>query len=165
MTQTEYNRIYRKLFRLFQNVTPLKKDCGVLCGCACCKGDETVGMRLFPHEPTVLRVVENDGARYAVCGGACRREDRPLSCRIFPFFPVVDGEGKISVVADPRAESICPLARHSEEVAFDPRFLRRVKKAGRMLSRDAQGHAFLREITREIEDVSALTAMMREPEA
>ena len=153
---------YTELYKLFTNVTPLKQDCGVLCGSACCKGDENTGMRLFPQEETPLRVVETEGARYAVCAGACNREDRPLSCRIFPFFPTVDEKGKVRVVADPRAVNVCPLARHCEEAAFDPRFLRRVKKAGRLLARDAEGLAFLKEITREIEEVSALNDLLRD---
>jgi hypothetical protein len=156
MTASDYSELYK----LFTDVTPLKQDCGVLCGGACCKGDENTGMRLFPHEETPLRVVETEGARYAVCGGACSREDRPLSCRIFPFFPTVDEKGKVHVVADLRAGSVCPLARHSEEVAFDPCFLRRVKKAGKLLARDAEGLAFLKEITREIEEVSVLTDLL-----
>ena len=161
MTRAEYGRLYEKLYRLFDNATPLRQDCGVLCGGACCRGDEDTGMRLFPHEETPLRVVETEGARFAVCGGTCRREDRPLSCRIFPFFPTADERGRVRVIADPRAGSVCPLARHSEEVAFDPRFLRRVKKAGTLLARDAESLAFLKEITREIEEVSALNDLLR----
>lgn len=157
MTASDYSELYK----LFTDVTPLKQDCGVLCSGACCRGDENTGMRLFPHEKTPLRVVDTEGARYAVCGGSCNRDERPLSCRIFPFFPVVDESGKIRVIADPRAMSVCPLARHSEEVAFDPRFLRRVKKAGKLIARDAEGLAFLKEITREIEEVSALTDLLR----
>ena len=35
---------------LLQSLTPLKTDCGRLCGCACCRGDEQTGMLLFPGE-------------------------------------------------------------------------------------------------------------------
>ena len=35
---------------LLDALTPLKTDCGRLCGGACCQGDETTGMLLFPGE-------------------------------------------------------------------------------------------------------------------
>lgn len=82
-------RIYQKAFRLLRYATPLRTDCGVLCGARCCKGDDETGMLLFPGEPTALRVIETEGRRLAVCGGVCDRNERPLSCRIFPFFPFV----------------------------------------------------------------------------
>ena len=48
-------RIYQKAFHLLQNATPLRTDCGVLCGKACCKGDDMAGMLLFPGEPPALQ--------------------------------------------------------------------------------------------------------------
>ena len=35
---------------LLDALTPLKTDCGRLCDGACCQGDETTGMLLFPGE-------------------------------------------------------------------------------------------------------------------
>ena len=35
---------------LLSNLTPLKSDCGRLCGGACCQGDDATGMLLFPGE-------------------------------------------------------------------------------------------------------------------
>ena len=35
---------------LLRELTPLKTDCGRLCGGACCEGDEETGMLLFPGE-------------------------------------------------------------------------------------------------------------------
>ena len=35
---------------LLSTLTPLKTDCGALCSHACCAGDETTGMLLFPGE-------------------------------------------------------------------------------------------------------------------
>ena len=74
---------YKKLYRLFEDVTPLKTDCGALCGAACCKGDDTVGMLLFPGEETALPVTEAQGRRFVLCGGACERAQRPLSISHF----------------------------------------------------------------------------------
>ena len=151
---------YNKLYRLFAGVTPLKTDCGVLCGAACCKGDETVGMLLFPGEETSLPVTEAQGRRYVLCGGKCQRKARPLSCRIFPLFPAADEAGRIRVIADLRGLSVCPLARQAENVRFDPRFVRRVKKAGRLLAKDPACLAFLRAVTEEIGEAGKLQEMI-----
>ena len=158
MEDSRYDLLYKKLYGLFDDVTPLKKDCGAVCGRACCKGDAATGMRLFPHEKTALRTVENDGARFALCGGECSRGERPLSCRIFPFFPAIDDAGSVKVIVDPRAEAVCPLARHSEHIAFRRIFLRRMHAAANLLYAVPECRAFLREITEEIEDVQAVKA-------
>ena len=151
---------YLTLYRLFDGITPLPRDCGVLCGKACCRGDENTGMLLFPHEETVLRTVETDGRRYAVCGGRCDRTQRPLSCRIFPLFPFSDEAGRILVTADPRAKKICPLARQAKYAAFSRPFIRAVLETGRILSRDAAGKAFLTELSGEIREIAALNALL-----
>ena len=82
------------------DLTPLKRDCGRLCGAACCQPDETGlnGMLLFPFEETRYRrpiegfsfqLVDDDtlfkGGKRLVCEGTCPREHRPLACRIFPL--------------------------------------------------------------------------------
>ena len=155
MNDTEYKRMYHRLYRLFRRVTPLKKDCGVLCSRACCQGDDRTGMLLFPHEETDLQVIEKNGLRYAVCQGVCRREDRPLSCRIFPFFPAVDENGRVYAVIDERGRFVCPLVRQCDHVKFRPAFLRRVKKAGSLLAKDQECLVFLRTISGEIAETSA----------
>ena len=46
------NSVLRTARKKLKNVTPLKKDCGRVCGAACCRspeGEET-GMLLFPGE-------------------------------------------------------------------------------------------------------------------
>ena len=160
MNAQEAKKTYRRLYRLFEGVTPLKRDCGVLCGGACCRGDDRTGMLLFPGEETSLPIAEADGRRFVLCGGTCERADRPLSCRIFPFLPLLSADGRVRAAPDPRGAGLCPLVRHSGEVAFDPRFLRRVKRAGRLLVRDDACRAFLLELTREAEEVSAFAARL-----
>lgn len=151
--------MYARIFRLLEQVTPLRADCGVLCGGACCKGDDTTGMRLFPHEESVLPVQNlADGGRLAVCNGSCQRSGRPLACRIFPFFPTIDDRGKILVEKDYRAARLCPLIGHSEEIIFDPRFFRAVKKVGKILAKETECRAFLEETTREIDLYGAFLA-------
>ncbi len=156
MTKQEYAALYRWVYALFSDVTPLPADCGALCGRACCRGDENTGMLLFPGEQTALRVIERESRRFAVCSGACRREERPLSCRIFPFYPAVEADGRITARVDHRGYALCPLVRQAENVRFDPRFLRRVRAAGKLLCRDAACRAFLRELRQEEEDAALL---------
>ncbi len=152
---------YDILFGLFRDATPLKADCGAVCGAACCKGDDTVGMLLFPGEPSTLPVAEADGRRFVLCGGHCEREDRPLACSIFPLFPAVDEAGHVRVIADPRAFPVCPLARQAENVRFDPRFVRRVKKAGKLLATDPACFAFLRELTDELDEIVRMNELLK----
>ncbi len=155
--ETYYSELYKKANKIIGEKTPLKKDCGIVCGTACCKGDENTGMLLFPFEETTLAVKEKDGVRLAVCEGHCRREDRPLSCRIFPFFPYVTAEGKIKVIPDIRGASVCPLVRQFKAVKFDRGFLWRVKKVGRLLYADEACREFLIDISRETDTVISLT--------
>lgn len=152
MGATDYRRMYEKIFRILGDLTPLFADCGLLCGGACCKGDENTGMRLFPQEESALTVKDSpSGVRLAVCAGSCNRNQRPLSCRIFPFFPTIDERGKIFVEEDDRARRLCPLLEHSEELVFNPKFLKALKRIGKILAKDEQCRAFLYQTTEEID--------------
>lgn len=139
-------------------LTPLKgHDCGQLCSAACCKGDEQTGMYLFPNETTELRTIElPDGLRLAVCSGNCSREKRPLACMIFPFFPTVDDKGKVYAEIDSRAYSVCPLAVCSEEVIFDRRFIKAIKKAGKQLAKDEDCLEFMQTVTAQIDEINEM---------
>lgn len=156
-----YERLYKKAKRIIGDKTPLKKDCGLLCGKACCKGDGETGMLLFPFEQTALPVIEKDGVRLCVCNGSCSREKRPLSCMIFPFFPYITPEGRIKVIPDIRGSEVCPVVRNFTEVRLDRRFLRRVKEVGRLLKEDARCRAFLEEISRETDVYIELSGKMQ----
>ena len=160
-TSTErYKALYKKLYRMFDSVTPLKADCGRVCSASCCKGDEQTGMRLFPHEETTLRLIENQNGRFAVCDGKCIRSERPLSCRIFPLFPLLTPEGKISVAPDARGYAVCPLVRQYENVLFSKRFVKRVRRAGERMAKDGELRAFLREISAEIGEAEEIQHIM-----
>ena len=144
--------MYKKAYKIMDSLTPLKGDCGLLCGSICCKGDENTGMRLFPHEESTLDIKNTEcGVRLAVCNGKCDREERPLACRIFPFFPTVDEKGRVYVEKDYRAWRMCPLLSNSDEIIFDRRFFRTVKRVGKLLSKDAECLEFLRYSTEEID--------------
>lgn len=150
--QTNYEKMYKRIYRILGELTPLRADCGSLCGCACCKGDSNTGMRLFPYEESVLEIkATSDGGRLAVCNGTCDRNCRPLACRIFPFFPTIDEKGKIFVEPDIRASNLCPLISHSEEILFDERFFKALKKVGKILAKDAACRTFLYEVTEELD--------------
>ena len=105
----------------------------------------------FDNSATTPLCREAREAFLAVCDGTCDRTTRPLACRIFPFFPKLDENGKISVILDARGAHICPMILHADEIVFDKSFLRRVKRAGRLLSKDAEIRTFLKESTEEIE--------------
>ena len=149
---SDTERLYARANEIIGGLTPLKeKDCGVLCECACCKGDDDVGMLLFPGEKTTLKTMETPNGTLAICDGSCEREKRPLACRIFPFFPAVDENGRVQTVVDARAMRVCPLAAYSDDVIFDRRFISAVKKVGRLLAKNPECFEFMREITENIE--------------
>lgn len=154
--KSKKERLYKKAKRIMQDKTPLKKDCGLLCEKACCKGDKETGMLLFPFEETKLNIIEKENVRLCVCNGNCERSERPLSCMIFPFFPYITKEGKVRVVPDIRGYDICPVVRNFAKIKLDRRFLRRVKKVGRLLREDEQCRAFLEETSREIDVICSL---------
>ena len=149
--KSRYERIYNKAKKIMEDKTPLKRDCGLLCGKACCQGDKETGMLLFPFEETSLEIIEKDGVRLCVCNGSCNREERPLSCMIFPFFPYLTTDGRIKVIPDIRGAGICPIVRNFADTRLDRRFLARVKRVGRLLKEDAECRAFLDEISREMD--------------
>ena len=150
--------IYKEVNEILGSFTPLKTDCGQLCGKNCCKGDSRTGMLLFPGEETTLNVIEKDGRRLAVCRGTCDRSERPLSCRIFPFFPIYQN-GRIRAVPDLRGINICPLLAHSDEIKFSRRFLRRVEKAGELLYTDSDCAAFMDVVAKEIEEICEINSV------
>ncbi len=152
MHQKDYISMYNKIFKILNDLTPLKADCGQLCGGACCKGDKSIGMRLFPHEKSDLNIITtDDGTRLAVCNGTCNRDERPLACRIFPFSPTIDDKNRVYVELDYRGYNLCPMIEHFDEIMFDKRFLRAIKKIGKILVKDEECRKFLQESTEEID--------------
>lgn len=113
---------YQQLYSPFDTLTPLRFDCGRLCGGACCQaGPELPGMYLFPGEQELFEGKEGFQIKEAtlpgygpvpllVCSGQCDRAMRPLACRVFPLAPKLM-DGKLTVRADPRGRAVCPLAR------------------------------------------------------
>lgn len=135
--------IYEKVNKMLRDVTPLKCDCGQLCGKNCCKGDENTGMLLFPGERTELKTINTENGMLAICNGTCDRNSRPLSCMIFPFFPIITDKGKIKAVIDYRGYGICPMVKNEEIIKFNRKFIKTVEKAGKLLYTDEDIKEFM----------------------
>ena len=151
---------------LLARATPLKSDCGRICGARCCaslEGEET-GMLLFPGEEDFYEDLDGWKIRPAgkdlllICPGVCRREDRPLACRIFPLLPVLR-EGSLKVLTDERARAICPLSRQGKR-GMDPAFVSAVETAGALLLQEKDQKEFLLRLSAEQDDLKALRKML-----
>lgn len=70
---------------------------------------------------------------------------------IFPFFPYITPDGRLKVIPDIRGGGICPIVRNFTETKVDRRFLRRVKKVGRLLVKDEECRLFIEGISREMD--------------
>ena len=161
--------IYLQLYRMFDKRTPIKADCGALCGKACCKGDDC-GMYLFPGEKKVFDMLKPDWAYIEqsdfsytykekskkvpviFCNGKCDRYQRPLACRIFPLSPYMDKDGNISVITDPRAKAICPLSQALSVEEYDATFVKAVYRTFGILSSNKEFYAFLDTYSRQLDE-------------
>ena len=149
--------------RLLSDITPLKTDCGRVCGGRCCRsleGEET-GMLLFPGEEDFYedaegwRILPAGRELLVICPGECDREARPLSCRIFPLMPLMGDAGGVTVRTDERARAVCPLAKQGKR-GMDPAFVQAVLQAGELLMEEPAQRAFLQRRAEEQEELKAL---------
>lgn len=148
-----------KAYELLERKTPLKTDCGRLCGSLCCKGDKKTGMWLFPGEEiffmnkngfTVFDCEGNFGYKAVVCGGGCERKIRPLACRLYPYFPVINKDS-FDVRADIRGISSCPLLY--ENIKPEKAFLRQIRKAARLFSRNEELKHYIINVNNFLDDM------------
>lgn len=148
---------YKAIYRLLNYVTPLKTDCGLLCGAACCLSAEAdMGIYLLPGEEKLFTrseswlswEIENAqnfdfpeswrGKIYFIrCNNApgCPRDQRPLQCRFFPLAPHFDLNGKLVLIyysAD--LPYICPLI--TNKTSLEPSFIKAVHTVWRRLIKD-----------------------------
>ena len=169
MALSSQKELLLQAYRMLENVTPLNIDCGMLCGHACCKGDDHTGMWLFPGEEALLKdspdfeilpCKDNAGYPMVVCKGRCDRELRPLSCRIFPLFPLVKETEKggitIEVIADPRARIVCPLREKSSMTTL---FQLRMRRAAVKLLADPELRAYMLETSAFLEELREFQKM------
>lgn len=152
----------RKAREMFDDLTPLRTDCGLTCGGACCRslpGEET-GMLLFPGEEAYYaglegyRLQPTEQGTLLICSGRCERGDRPLSCRLFPLLPLLREDG-VKVATDLRARAVCPLA-HQGKDALLPEFVAAVRQAGWLLAEDEVQRELLARLTRHQDELKAL---------
>ena len=140
---------------LLSNITPMNRDCGRICGAACCQPDEDGqgGVFLFPGEEEIIgtewarieRVENGPGeGKMLVCDGTCARERRPLGCMIFPLTPETDGEGRVFMRFDARARPLCPLLRNGL-MGLRTDFREASREAMLLIASDPEGLRFLRE--------------------
>ena len=144
------------------HVTPLKRDCGRVCGARCCRsceGEET-GTLLFPGEERLYRdhegwrILDTASGKLIICPGVCDRPERPLACRFFPLLPVIR-DGRIRAATDQRAKAVCPLARQGKS-ALDPAFIEAVREAGKLLAQSEEQALFLDVLEAEQEELKEL---------
>lgn len=140
--------LLRRAYALLENSTPLKYDCGYLCGGACCKSDtvnaETNGgMTLLPYEDVLIggydnfTVKDTDDGKVLICDGKCERMFRPFMCRIFPYYARIDTETEsISLRIDPRSAIVCPIATKKKNSRHSVYFHRNAVRAVRLLMKD-----------------------------
>lgn len=161
--------VYLQLYRLFDNQTPVKSDCGKLCNKACCNVPDC-GMYLFPGEKKVFELlkpkwanIEKSDLYYVYndkkvnvpiisCNGYCDRYQRPLACRIFPKTPYLDKSGKLSIITDPRAKSICPLAKYDDDIQYNDLFIKNIERAFGILSSNKEVYTFLDTYSRQLDE-------------
>ena len=152
---------------LLDTLTPLRTDCGLTCGGACCRSleGENTGMLLFPGEEAWYegrqgyRMAATDHGVLLICSGRCERSDRPLSCRLMPLLPLLRPDG-VKVATDLRAKAVCPLARQGKD-ALDPAFVAAVREVGRILAADDVQRAFLARLTAQQDELKALRNQFR----
>ena len=159
------NNHLERAYALLEELTPLTTDCGAVCDGRCCRESaESEGMLLFPGEETLLAdagftIRPAAGGYLLTCGGTCDRSRRPLACRIFPLFPYVTQEGRVRAVYDPRGYRMCPLVRECAHVPLDRTFVRAVRRVGRVLMEDPACTEFLRQSSREIDELNRLVRL------
>ncbi len=161
------DNVLLKAYEQLERVTPLKTDCGRLCGACCCKGSDETGMWLLPSERDLFDgedgfKVVGDEQSLLICGETCDRKKRPYACRIYPLFPFVyerDGEIEIEVKFDPRS-SACPLS--ATETTLNYSFIRAVRRSAKYLCRDSAIREYLISTGEFLSEISDLACALKQ---
>ncbi len=166
----DISEIYKSIYKFFDNTTPLTVDCGKLCNGACCVSDdeEETGMYLFPGEEVLFlnnpefKVIDSEFeyngkcAKIVICKGTCERDLRPLSCRIFPLIPYIKNDN-FDIIFDPRAKSLCPLCDLPDFSQLDRKFILKVRKVTKLLTKFKETRTFLESLTDILDDYLKFT--------
>ena len=161
---------YNEIYRIIGDTTPLKVDCGKLCGGACCAvTDEITGMYLFPLENEMYKKMPSWGKIYDTdfsygnedvdlftCTGKCRRSLRPLSCRIFPLVPYAHPGEELTVKMDIRGRGMCPLASAMKIDDLDKEFVKRVTAAMKLCMINSKTREFIYALTDSLDELEGI---------
>ncbi len=162
---------YTKLYKLLEDVTPLKIDCGKLCDGACCAvTEEETGMYLFPGEREMYSPMPSWGeisdidftydnrksVDFFTCVGKCDRSLRPLSCRIFPLVPYAKRGGKLKIIMDIRGRGMCPLATAMKKEDLSPLFVERVTEAMHLCMLNRETREFIYSLSESIDEIEKI---------
>ena len=79
---------------LLESHTPMKSDCGALCGGACCKGSDEDGMALLPGEAARTQEVDEEQAASLLRGETLPSDARGWVLATYRGMPL--GWGKAS---------------------------------------------------------------------
>ena len=160
--------LLKEAYKLLDEVTPLKFNCGILCGAKCCQSHSTdstenPGMLLLPCEDVILKdtaftVKDSEDGKILICNGKCDRSLRPFSCRIFPFYASISDDGRISLKSDPRAFNTCPVSLKKKGTRHSVYFRRNAVRAIRLLMQDED---FKRELIKTSEFCDGLYSFYR----
>lgn len=163
--------MYTHLYNITAHPTPLKTNCGELCGRACCRPGRhgELGIYLFPGEETMytgredwLTWEEHDPVEhdfpaswpvpvyFVRCNGACPRNMRPLACRFFPLAPHLHRDGTLRLIYETLSLPYrCPLI--TGVVPLEPEFVSTVKTAWEIMLRDRRIRNLVEEDSRQRE--------------
>ena len=160
--------LLKRAHKLLDDVTPLKFNCGNLCGAKCCQSHsinstENPGMLLLPCEEALLKdssfaFKDSSDGKILICNGKCNRSNRPFSCRIFPFYASISEDGHISLKSDPRAFMNCPVSLKKKGTRHSVYFHRNAVRAVRILMRNED---FKREFIKTSEFCDGLYSFYR----
>ena len=148
MKSTIKKRTWQAIYRLLDRVSPIKYDCGTLCGAICCTCKETseeeLGIYLYPGEEKLHSRKDNwlewtvedaedfefpdswIGKIYFVkckTPPKCPRSERPLQCRTFPLSPYISNCGVLELIKN--YEDLpysCPLI--DKDIPLNDNFIR-----------------------------------------
>ncbi len=167
--KVKYVKLYTKVWKKLETITPLMGDCGRLCDKKCCGGTEHDGMLLFPGEEYLYEALSRDWfqiidsnialsdgykIKLLVCRGECPREYRPLSCRIFPVIPYINEEGRAEFRLDLRSLGICPVVFNPRENPVEDEFIEALYSAFPPLLKDDAIVEFIEILSRQYDETA-----------
>jgi hypothetical protein len=161
--------LYLQAYQILNQATPLRKDCGSLCNKACCHGlDHLSGMYLYPGEEELqylnsfMRIestnIQGRSVLLAICNQECDRLIRPLACRVFPLTAYYTLKDLLTIIMDPQARSLCPLARNLAKADLTMEFVTKVRQTFRLLCADPEIRQFVIQQSRVLDEFVAIAS-------